>query len=86
MNLKIDDLEKKSNKNLKTDQSIVSKSAANSLRQSELSVANISVESKNLILQSMKDALLYMIQHKETADASQKSDKKGVPHAYERII
>ena len=33
-----------------------------------MSLSKISVASKNLILQSMKDALIYMIENKETAD------------------
>lgn len=35
-----------------------------------MSVCGISVESKNLILQSMKDALIHMIRNHETADDS----------------
>ena len=59
MNLKIEDLEKTSNANNKNKSS--PSILATSVLQSEHSVSRISVESKNLILQSMKDALLYMI-------------------------
>ena len=34
----------------------------------------------------MKDALLYMMSHKETADDHKQKSNGGVPHAYERII
>ena len=52
----------------------------------EMSLSGISVESKNLILQSMKDALLYMIENKETADnveivAGQSGSKDGASNS-----
>lgn len=86
MNLKIEDLEKNSNNaNKKSPASQL----ASSIIHSEQSVSRISVESKNLILQSMKDALLYMIQQKETADSYERTTAKhssSPPVVYERII
>ena len=67
-----------------------------------MSLSRISVASKNLILQSMKDALIYMIENKETADnldmvpvgsaskdgssIKMKRVVKGPPLVYEKII
>jgi len=59
MNLKIDDLEKndgakKEGEGEDTERSLIS-------RASETNVSGISIESSNLIQQSMKEALLHMI-------------------------
>ena len=64
MNLKIDDLEKNSRKGESNDE----ESGRSKLQESvtSVSLANLSVASNNLILQSMKDALNHMIIHKET--------------------
>ena len=64
MNLKIDDLEKNSRKGGSNDE----ESGRSKLQESvtSVSLANFSVASNNLILQSMKDALNHMIIHKET--------------------
>ena len=92
MNLKIEDLEKTSNKKSATqsrESPLPKADGPASVRQSEISVSRISVESKNLILQSMKDALLYMIQQKETADSYERTAAKQAgspPVVYERII
>ena len=66
MNLKIEDLEKNDQK--KTPQSFHNLHSSRLGQDTEMSLTNISVASKNLILQSMKDALIYMIENKETAD------------------
>lgn len=57
MNLKIEDLDKNSNA-----KKIMDTPPIEDVSVAESSLSRISVESKNLILQSMKDALLYMVQ------------------------
>ena len=81
MNLKIDDLEKNSRKGTSTDRESMQQQSVTSV-----SLANFSVASNNLILQSMKDALAHMIQHKETQDQVDKAAKGSIPRPYERII
>lgn len=100
MNLKIEDLEKNDQK--KTPQSYNNYGTSRHGQDTEMSLSKISVASKNLILQSMKDALIYMIENKETADnvdalqaesaskhgSSLKKSRgvKGPPLVYEKII
>ena len=96
MNLKIEDLERNDNKspNQKkgkdsNEQPADNFSAVSLPGGNETSISAISVESKNLIQQSMKDALLHMIENKETRDAiNYKNCAKtgGAPMVYEKII
>ena len=81
MNLKIDDLEKGSARKSASEHS-------QSMQQSmtSVSLANFSVASNNLILQSMKDALAAMISSRETQDAVEKTKQGAIPRPYERII
>lgn len=51
----------------------------------ETDLEEISVESRNLIQQSMKDALLHMVQNNETGDIGG-GKKIGPPSVYEKII
>ena len=83
MNLKIEDLEK-NNPRTGGNSEVVSVSQSQS-RKFETDIDAISVASKNLIQQSMKDALLHMIENKETASAH-KHQKSGEPGIYEKII
>ena len=78
MNLKIEDLEKNDQKRqtrTKTGQEQQTsplKSQAATSRQgheTDISLSGITVESHNLILQSMKDALIHMIENNETSDS-----------------
>ena len=70
MNLKIEDLEKNENKGGKKDkkdtQSVLSNMISNG-QGIETSMSGISIESKNLIQQSMKDALMHMIETNQEA-------------------
>lgn len=66
MNLKIEDLEKNDNK--KKLDTLADLCTSRLGKDTEMSLSGISVASKNLILQSMKDALIYMIENNETAD------------------
>ena len=98
MNLKIEDLERNDDKNPNSkkpttknqiDQITDDISALSIPGGNETSISAISVESKNLIQQSMKDALLHMIENKETRDAiNYKKCAKtgGAPMVYEKII
>ena len=77
MGLKIDDLDiaqkssdskihiNSSNQNTEAKQNERRNAKAN---DTESSIYNISIDSKNLIHQSIKNAILYMIENKETAD------------------
>ena len=98
MNLKIEDLErndgkspnpKKGNKAQDIEGKSVDFSDVDITGGNETSISSISVESKNLIQQSMKDALMHMIENKETRDAiNYKNCAKtgGAPLVYEKII
>ena len=92
MNLKIEDLEKNDGKKKK----IAPKRAVNtdvmpseerSVMQDapETDLDEISVESRNLIQQSMKDALVHMVENNETGDLGG-GKKIGPPAVYEKII
>lgn len=92
MNLKIEDLEKNDGKKKK----IAPKRAVNtdvmpseerSVMQEapETDLDEISVESRNLIQQSMKDALVHMVENNETGDLGG-GKKIGPPAVYEKII
>ena len=78
MNLKIEDLEKNEvNKKKripgKSHTDVLpseERGASEIFPNSETDLDGISIESRNLIQQSMKDALVHMIQNKEGADAS----------------
>lgn len=85
MNLKIDDLEKNEGKKKEKEE----ESDVNMSRAAETSISGISVESQNLIQQSMKEALLHMIESNEKLDrkAIQKYASSGEPpRVYEKII
>ena len=82
MNLKIEDLDKNSNA-----KKILDSPPIDNVSIADSSLSRISVESKNLILQSMKDALVYMVQQKETSDYFDKNkNSNSPPKVYERII
>ena len=77
MGLKIDDLdisEKSSDSKIHFNLSNKNTEFKNKERRNtqpnatESSINNISIDSKNLIHQSIKNAILYMIENKETAD------------------
>lgn len=77
MGLKIDDLditEKSSDSKIHVNLSNKNTGFKNKERRNtqpnatENSINNISIDSKNLIHQSIKNAILYMIENKETAD------------------
>ena len=85
MNLKIDDLEKNEGKKREKEED----SDANMSRAAETSISGLSIESQNLIQQSMKEALLHMIESNEKLDrkAIQKYASNGEPpRVYEKII
>ena len=82
MNLKIDDLEKNENSKRKDGQSGLPSEQVTS-RGQETDVDGISVESKNLIQQSMKEALLHMV---KTTKATKMTAKGEPPKEYEKII
>jgi hypothetical protein len=82
MNLKIDDLEKNENSKRKEGQSGLPSEQVTS-RGQETDVDGISVESKNLIQQSMKEALLHMV---KTTKATKMTAKGEPPKEYEKII
>ena len=91
MNLKIEDLEKNDGgkKNLlsaNTSQVVSMTNRENAHEES--SIDGISIESKNLIQQSMKDALLHMIDSNQTSSnqKASKNRKEGPPSTYEKII
>ena len=98
MNLKIEDLERNDDKSpnakkkkakVEEDGKSVDFSDVDITGGNETSISSISVESKNLIQQSMKDALIHMIENKETRDAiNYKNCAKtgGAPLVYEKII
>mmetsp|Transcript_19889 Transcript_19889/g.30645 ORF Transcript_19889/g.30645 Transcript_19889/m.30645 type:complete len:85 (-) Transcript_19889:1391-1645(-) len=84
MNLKIEDLEKNEGRNAKKDD--VSAASSN-CKGAETSMSGISIESKNLIQQSMKDALIHMIENSESNDKVRKYKAgEGPPVVYEKII
>ena len=82
MNLKIDDLEKNENSKRKDGQSGLPSEQVTS-RGQETDVDGISVESKNLIQQSMKEALLHMV---KTTKATKMTATGEPPKEYEKII
>ena len=67
MNLKIEDLEKNDQKK-RREATQRGQSTTRKGHDTEMSLSGISVASQNLILQSMKDALIHMIENNETAD------------------
>lgn len=85
MNLKIEDLEKNDGGKKNLLSATTSQITANENAHEETSIDGISIESKNLIQQSMKDALLHMIDTNQGA-SNPKSRKEGPPTTYEKII
>jgi hypothetical protein len=77
MNLKIDDLEKNDKNgasNGETDRSVNN-------RLGETSISGISIESQNLIQQSMKEALMHMVK-----SGGKEKNLKEPPREYEKMI
>ena len=77
MNLKIDDLENNDNKNTMRNTDNMSLMSSGQ----ETSLSKLTIESSNLIQQSMKEAILQMGTHKQS-----KKTSNGPPREYERII
>ena len=89
MNLKIEDLEKNDGKKkkfrpVKTNTDVMV-SETSILHGPETDFDDISIESRNLIQQSMKDALVHMVENNETGDLGG-GKKIGPPAVYEKII
>lgn len=85
MNLKIEDLEKNDGGKKNLLSATTSQVAGQENAHEETSIDGISVESKNLIQQSMKDALLHMIDTNQASNHKGKR-KEGPPSTYEKII
>lgn len=91
MNLKIEDLEKNDSKKKnpsrhKTNTDFMpSEESRSNLQANETDIDEISIESRNLIQQSMKDALMHMVENGETGDL-RGGKKIGPPVVYEKII
>lgn len=76
MSLKIDDLERNDKKGVQQSE------AQSEISGNETCVSKITVESQNLIQQSMKEALIHMVKNGD----KNKSKLKEPPKEYERII
>jgi hypothetical protein len=92
MNLKIEDLEKndkskqqKQRPNKVNTDCLPSAEDRSRMGNTETDIEGISIESRNLIQQSMKDALAHMISHNETGEYVG-GKKIGPPAVYEKLI
>jgi hypothetical protein len=92
MNLKIEDLEKNEGKKKKirpvrtnTDVMVSEERSIMDVQGAETDFDEMSIESRNLIQQSMKDALVHMVENNETSDLVG-GKKIGPPAVYEKII
>lgn len=86
MNLKIEDLEKNEGGKKNLISATNSQLTGDQLKD-DTSIDGISIESKNLIQQSMKDALIHMMEQNENASNRQPVKKsKSLPSTYEKIM
>ena len=86
MNLKIEDLEKNEGGKKNLISATNSQLTGDQLKD-DTSIDGISIESKNLIQQSMKDALIHMMEQNENASNRQVVKKsKSLPSTYEKIM